>query len=34
MNNGMYFETIRPTEAALPARGQGLVSFSATRWHC
>jgi hypothetical protein len=31
---GMCFETVRPTEAVLPARGQDLVSFSATRWHC
>jgi hypothetical protein len=25
MNNGMCFETVRPTEAILPARGQDLV---------
>ncbi len=34
MNNGMCFETVRPTEAVPTASGQGLVSFSATRWHC
>jgi len=34
MNNGKCFETVRPTKAVLPARGQDLVSFSATRWHC
>ncbi len=26
INNGMCFETLRPTEAVLPAHGQGLVS--------